>query len=303
MFEQIVSFFKVLFIILFNPIVLIPILIVVLINYTESKKFKKESYYNITKKSYFSTRYNTGRYGEYLIYKYLQNFEYDGAKFLFNIYVPKRNEETTEIDVLMISRKGLFVFESKNYSGWIFGSENQKYWYQTLPKGRRRSHKESFYNPIFQNSTHVKYLKSLIETTIPIFSVIVFSDRCTLKNINLQKSDVYVVNRYNINKLISHIFNNSPDILDNVQIEKIFNDLYPFTHVDEQMKQQHINNINNHLIGRVSVVHQDSLINNIETKDESINNENEKISDIDAQSIQDEKDSNNSSALTCPLCG
>ena len=86
-------------------------------------------------------------------------------------------EETTEIDVLMISPKGLFVFESKNYSGWIFGSENQKNWYQTLPAGRGRSHKENFYNPIMQNRSHIKHLKAFLGTDIPVRSIIVFSDR------------------------------------------------------------------------------------------------------------------------------
>ena len=76
---------------------------------------------------------------EYLTYRYLRKFEKAGAKFLFNVYIPKENEETTEIDVLMISCKGLFVFESKNYGGWIFGSDNQKYWYQTFPAGHSSS--------------------------------------------------------------------------------------------------------------------------------------------------------------------
>ena len=96
-------------------------------------------------------QFNKGRYGEYLIYKYLKGHEINGAMFLFNVYVPKENGETSEIDVIMIHHKGIFVFESKNYSGWIFGSETQRMWTQTLPKGRKRSHKESFYNPIIQN--------------------------------------------------------------------------------------------------------------------------------------------------------
>ncbi len=52
---------------------------------------------------------------------------------------------TTEIDLLLIHPKGLFVFESKNYSGWIFGNEVYQNWTQTLPKGRRGDvHKERF---------------------------------------------------------------------------------------------------------------------------------------------------------------
>ena len=72
--------------------------------------------------------------------------------------MPKENGETSEIDVLMIHNKGIFVFERKNFSGWIFGNEIQRMWTQTLPKGRGRSHKESFFNPIMQNRTHIKTL-------------------------------------------------------------------------------------------------------------------------------------------------
>lgn len=50
------------------------------------------------------------------------------GKVLRNVYIPKDNNETSEIDVLFITQKGIFVIESKNYSGWIFGSEKQYKW-------------------------------------------------------------------------------------------------------------------------------------------------------------------------------
>jgi hypothetical protein len=83
-----------------------------------------------------STIFDKGRNGEYQIYKRLRNHENKGGKFLFNCYLPKENGETTEIDVLLINKNGIFVFESKNYSGWIFGDEKSKNWTQTLPQGR-----------------------------------------------------------------------------------------------------------------------------------------------------------------------
>ena len=83
--------------------------------------YEKSSYYQITKKP-LSTL-NKGEVGEYLIWEELQRFEEEGGKFLFNLYIPKPNGETTEVDVVFIHPKGFFVFESKNYKGWIFGSE------------------------------------------------------------------------------------------------------------------------------------------------------------------------------------
>ena len=79
----------------------------------KNKRYKETAYYQITKKPYRSM--DKGTRGEYLIYEHLRYLEDGGGKFLFNIYLPKRNNETTEIDVLLISPKGLFVFESKNY--------------------------------------------------------------------------------------------------------------------------------------------------------------------------------------------
>lgn len=250
MIEQLFNSIFQLLLLFLNPIILIPIIIFISIYLYKNKKYKEETYYKVTNIGFFNVRHNTGRYGEYLTYKYLKKFEDQGARFLFNIYVPKKEEETTEIDVLMISSKGLFVFESKNYSGWIFGSDNQKYWYQTLPSGRKRSHKEKFYNPVFQNNTHIKHLKSLIGDEFPIYSIITFSDRCTLMNVNIKYSKVDVINRYQVNNIVSAIYANNPeDVLTAEQVNEIYNTLYPYTQVDDIAKQNHINNINSKIKG------------------------------------------------------
>lgn len=233
---------------LLNPVILIPAIIIIVVIIKKNKEYKNGAYYQITKQPYFSVKQDTGRYGEYLTYKYLKQFEADGAKFLFNIYIPKENGETTEIDVLMICKKGIFVFESKNYSGWIFGSENQKNWYQTLPAGRGRSHKEHFYNPIMQNRSHIKHLKAFLGEQLPMRSIIVFSDRCTLKSVQIRSDDISVINRYNVAPVVFGICNQiSNDLLTDNDVTEIYNKLYPYTQVDEIAKMQHITNIHNNL--------------------------------------------------------
>lgn len=231
-----------------GPIILLSFIIFILVLFVKNKEYKESAYYQVTKNSYFSVHHNIGQYGEYLTYKYLKHMEEYGAKFLFNVYIPKGNGETTEIDVLMICSKGIFVFESKNYSGWIFGSERQKNWYQTLPAGRGRSHKEQFYNPIMQNRSHIKHLKTLLDAPIPLQSIIVFSDRCTLKSVHVESNNIFVINRYDIASVVSMIYKHNPmDVLNERQILQIYNKLYPFTQVDEFTKAQHIENIHDNL--------------------------------------------------------
>ena len=195
--------------ILLNPITFWVVVILVASYLIKNSQYKKTSYYKVTNTPLLALRGNVGKYGEYLIYKKLRNYETKlGAKFLFNVYIPKENGETTEIDVLMICSKGIFVFESKNYSGWIFGDEAQRYWTQVLPKGRGKgkSNKEKFFNPIMQNRGHIKHLKSLIGEDIPMRSIIAFSERCTLKEVTTHSTDVNVIKRFLVPQVIATLF-------------------------------------------------------------------------------------------------
>ena len=208
------------------------------------KAYKNSSYYKITRNSYFVTRSDLGKYGEYLIYKHLRDFEKKGCKFLFNIYVPKGKTGTSEIDVLLITPKGLFVFESKNYSGWIFGNEYRRNWVQILPKGYGQSYKERFYNPIMQNETHIRYLKRLIGKELPIRSVIVFSERCTLKEITVHSQNTAVIQRNDVHFVVSKMLHEiSSDYLSTEEINTLYEKLYPYTQVIDEVKAQHIKNI------------------------------------------------------------
>lgn len=228
------------------PTILLIAVVAILIIKTNIE-YKKGSYYQVTKMPLLALRSDSGKLGEYLIYKKLKVFEKEGAKFLFNAYIPKENNETTEIDVLMICRKGLFVFESKNYSGWIFGNEKQKNWYQTLPKGKGQSHKESFYNPILQNRSHIDHLNQFLNKAFPIHSIIVFSERCTLKGVDIQSDDIKVINRYDVFSVISKILSDTPcEVLSESDVIELYQLLYPCTQVDEITKTQHIENIQQH---------------------------------------------------------
>lgn len=227
----------------FSPLVLIFAIVVVVLS-NKDKRYKKSAYYQITKNPYSSIKYEKGKQAEYLTYKSLRHFENSGGKFLFNLYVPKENNETTEVDVLLICPKGLFVFECKNFGGWIFGNEAQKKWTQTLPLGRGRSHKEYFYNPIMQNASHIRHLKNLVGKSIPMRSVIVFSDRSTLKNVTINSDDVSVINHDSIVSVVAQICNQTPtDIFTQTEIDNIYTKLYPFTQIDYQTKKLHIENL------------------------------------------------------------
>ena len=164
---------------------------------------------------------------------------------MFNLYIPSKNENTTEIDLIMITRKGLFVFESKNYGGWIFGSEKSKYWMQTLPGRNGRCLKNQFYSPILQNKGHINNLRRILQCYIPCFSIIVFSDRCILKKVPEQTNELKVIHRNNLGNVVRTIYNINKDVIDEEKIDVIYNKLYEYTQVSDEVRHEHVYNIRN----------------------------------------------------------
>lgn len=185
--------------------------------------------------------HDRGSEGEHLTYKKILRFEKKGSKILSNIYVPTINGGTTEIDLLLIHPKGLFVFESKNYSGWIFGNENHQNWTQTLPKGWHGDvHKERFYNPVLQNDSHIKHLMRHIEKKIPVWSIIVFSDGCELKDITVSSNNVRVIQCRHVTHTIKKICNETQsDHLTETEITSLYNKLLNYTNASEEVKKHH----------------------------------------------------------------
>lgn len=204
----------------------------------ESSEYYKSEYYNETKVPYMVMARDTGKYGEYLSYHYLRDYTNLGGKFLFNTYLPMENNKTTEIDLILLYPFGIFVIESKNYSGWIFGNEKDKYWTQVLSTGKGKSEKKQFYNPIAQNKGHIQQLRKYIPEKIPIYSMIVFSERCELKNITTSSTNTKVIKRDQLRWNIDMIKLQFP--IEQEEIDRIYQQLYPYTKVTDEVKQQHI---------------------------------------------------------------
>ena len=203
-------------------------------------KFKKSAYSKVSGNTFWKTFNDKGNYGEFLTFAMLEKLQGD-HKLLTNIYLPKKDGTTTEIDLLMIDKTGLYVFESKNYSGWIFGDEKSKMWTQSLKGGK----KTKFYNPISQNKGHINALNQFLNNTYKehVYSYIVFGERCELKKVTLTSNDVNVINRYGLLKSVKDAQQKIQAVLETENINEIYDKLKKCTLVDEATKQKHIADI------------------------------------------------------------
>lgn len=111
-----------------------------------------------------------GLFGELKVRLYLLFYLAFGYKRLHNVTIKLSNGGTSQIDHIILCRKGIFVIETKNYSGTIKVLEFNKYWTQTLGRQTYR-----LYNPIRQNEGHLSALRYLLKSKqYPMHNKVVF---------------------------------------------------------------------------------------------------------------------------------
>ena len=140
-----------------------------------------------------------GVIGEGVSRLFFMGLDTNEYKVLHNITLQNTEGKTTQIDHIIVSIYGVFVVETKNYQGWIYGNEIDRQWTQVIYKKRQQ-----FYNPIKQNQGHIKALKGMLPEykNIPFISIINFSPKATLKEIQIHSSHVYVVYTHRVNSII-----------------------------------------------------------------------------------------------------
>jgi hypothetical protein len=181
---------------------------------------------------------DTGAQGEQFTYNLLCQI-FSKNRIFRNAYLTKKDGKTTEIDLIVLDNKGIYVIESKNYSGWIFGNSADRYWTATLPNRQ----KNRFYNPVWQNANHIEALDEKLGELYPqmeYFSLIVFSERCELKKITCDEPDTCIFQRSEIRYWIKQLKKEHPDLLSEQDVEKIADWLRSYERPSEAVRQQHI---------------------------------------------------------------
>lgn len=121
-----------------------------------------------------------GKVGELAVAVQVKLYLKDPQYILLNdCTLPDEQAGTTQIDHILLSPYGIFIIETKNYKGWIFGSERQKMWTQKIFK---KSYK--FQNPLHQNYKHQKVLEQVLADIITpeyLHSIVVFMPDCEFK--------------------------------------------------------------------------------------------------------------------------
>lgn len=160
-------------------------------------------------------------------------------KVMTNLYLPaKKKGNLTEIDLLLICKKGLFVIESKNYAAWIYGSENEKDWVATFPNGDSFT----FYNPILQNQAHIHAIMRVLETDMREYftSVLVFGDKTVFQDVHLYQTKAVFTRQAQFRRTMKRQMRKTPDYLDKEDIQAIYTRLSAYGNADRNTVKSHI---------------------------------------------------------------
>ncbi|MBE6310686.1 MAG: NERD domain-containing protein [Bacteroidales bacterium] len=150
---------------------------------------------------------------------------------------------TSQIDHIVVSPYGIFIIETKNYKGWIFGHEKSENWKQSL-LGKKTfwgwsSEQYNFKNPIHQNRAHSNAVKAILADIgdFKIIPMVVFSNRAEL---NITTPNHIVINWNHLRSTIKEF--DVLTILD-VDIQKIVERLTSSNITSEDSRSKHIQNI------------------------------------------------------------
>lgn len=113
-------------------------------------------------KNYFDQKRKKefGRQGEIIVDRKLRFWlGWGGAKIYDDVTFMTVSGNTTQIDHIVISKKGIYCIETKNLNGVLKGNVDEKNWIHINRKGN----KNTIYNPIFQNQSHINHLAKVLK--------------------------------------------------------------------------------------------------------------------------------------------
>ena len=213
--------------------------------------YYQTTYYRCTGVSEAELKQDTqeavGLRGEYNLYRALAPLEDEDHVLFFNVFIAKPEDKRprgkdpdvrvtyldldyTELDAMMVTPSGIYVFEVKNYYGTISGSEFDQKWKQVYDKidkyGIHHTNTRSFYNPIIQNKEHIRHLREFLKKnnirnadSLNICSIIVFDNRSIVRDLKWHDKKLRICNTRDVieayhqleGRAPAHVYENPED--------------------------------------------------------------------------------------------
>lgn len=188
-----------------------------------------------------------GKIGEYITQKVIESYcNKRGYAYLYDVMVKNDNQDvtTSQIDHLIITRRGIAVIETKFHSGTIYGSEYDKDWTYITRDNDNRKHKHSYHNPLRQNYGHIEALKKIVDRDVEYYNMVLFIDTVNFAKCEAKNKFSKVGYTYDLNNILENFDSLSEKKISSTESFEIYNKIKGVNITDKESRVQHIEEIN-----------------------------------------------------------
>lgn len=165
-----------------------------------------------------------GDCGEREVMEELESLPKSHYRVLHDVRFQLGSGRNVQIDHLVVSRYGIFVVETKNFGGRIYGRHKSRYWTSYYGYGCKVTAKR-FYNPFFQNYGHIRSIEDYFGKVLrfpKVISIVTFSDRAEIK-VNDCRTLCYY------DQLVGLIVSHDQEVMTGEEMEWVFSVISPFS--------------------------------------------------------------------------
>lgn len=181
----------------------------------------------------------TGSMGEWLAKVYSKCVT--NALVLHDVLIDGNAEYTSQIDLILIGNKGVYVIETKMFNDAKMYGDTQKSKWSYYNHGK----KYEIYSPLKQNQKHVAYLKKFLKDfgDVPFFSVIVMvCDDFKLKG--SCGENTAICNSFPaMKRAIMQISEDKPEVIADVKKQEIYEFIKSNQHIGKAAREEHKQNV------------------------------------------------------------
>jgi len=191
---------------------------------SESRKFEQEERKSPQEK---------GKVGEELVSSILRKCAKSDDRIINDILLfNETNGKSSQIDHIFICNNGVYVIETKNLSGTIYGEENWQEWKQVFANGEQKN----FYSPVKQNKSHAYLINHILNGEFPVRGITVFVQGNIEK---IKSNSVYTPNTLSI----AFQYPTPEKILSAKEKDQIYQKLCNYCKCHPVTKKDHLANI------------------------------------------------------------
>lgn len=199
--------------------------------------------YTVAKGRYVSkSKMNKGEIFEREVFDYIHNNVKGYKRVLVDLLIPNGVGGTTQIDIVLVHRSGIYVIECKNYNATVSGGLLDAEWVVKYKNGKEYG----VYNPVMQNEGHIKNLMYVLRgyKKSCYKSLVLFSDRSVLDGCGCNKViksiKTIVTTESNLPKCVKSI-NKSKDIISIKSVSDVYYSLNKYARSSKKAKEKHSN--------------------------------------------------------------